>query len=199
MAARKRSRRQKSQVEIPTGRPSSALFGYRYPLIVAAIAAPLFALYFYPYAENGPIAAGIQSYLAGYARMAGVVIRLFDARVGVSDGLIAGSTFSMRIVKTCDAMEVNILLAAALAGFPMRIRRRLVAIVLAVLSLILANVLRLCLLFWLGAHAPSWFNRTHETLAPLLMVICALVIFLIAIPRTEQESQAGSAETATAP
>jgi len=81
----------------------------------------------------------------------------------------------------------------------MRIRRRLVAIVLAVLSLILANVLRLCLLFWLGAHAPSWFNRTHETLAPLLMVICALVIFLIAIPRTEQESQADSAETATAP
>jgi len=199
MAARKRSRRQKSPVGIPTGCPPSPLFGYRYPLVVAAIAAPLFALYFYPYADGGPITAGIQSYLAGYARMAGAVIRLFDPRVVVNDGLIAGPAFSMRIVKTCDAMEVNILLAAALAGFPMPLRRRLVSIVLAVLSLILANVLRLCLLFWLGAHAPSWFNRTHETLAPLLMVICALAIFLIAIPRTEQASHANSAETATAP
>jgi exosortase/archaeosortase family protein len=162
------------------GRLTSARIGLRYPLSVAAIACPLFAVYFYPYADTALATASLQSYLSGYARLVGGVLSAYDSRVTVSGDLIAGPTFSMRIVKTCDAMEVNILLAAALAGFPMPLRRRLVAVAASVLLLTLANVLRLCMLFWLGQHAPTWFDRVHEILAPLFMVGCALLLFLIA-------------------
>lgn len=188
MASRKRSRRQKSQAGPQAGRPASPLLGFRYPLIVAAIAAPLFALYFYPYAENGAIAMAIQSYLAGYAKIVGTVLSIFDSHVVVNGDLIAGPMFSMRIIKTCDAMEVNILLVAALAGFPMPLRRRLAAVLASVFLLVLVNVIRICALYWLGAHAPTWFHRAHQTFAPLCMVVCATAIFLVAISRTPPRS-----------
>ena len=184
MARRKRDSRARAPIALPTGRPRSPLLGYRYPLIVAAIAAPLFGIYSYPYPENGAMAAGIQAYLAGYARMVGAVLSLLDAHIVVSGNSIHGRMFSMSIVKTCDAMEVNILLVAALAGFPMALSRRLGAVMVSLLSLILINVLRLCALYWLGAHNPTWFNRIHEVVAPLFMVVCALAIFLIATSRT---------------
>ncbi len=188
MAARKRSKRQKSQVEPHASRPTSPLLGFRYPLIVAAIAVPLLAIYFYPYAENGVVVAGIQSYLSGYAKMVGAAISVFDPHVVVRGDLIAGRSFSLQIVKTCDAMEVNILLVAALAGFPMSFRRRLAAVLASVLLLVLVNVIRICALYWLGAHAPTWFHRAHQTFAPLCMVVCATAIFLVATSRTASRS-----------
>ena len=195
MAMRKGNRKPKSPARRTSNRRTSPLLGYRYPLIVAAIAAPLFAVYSYPYAENGAMAAGIQSYLAGYAMLAGAVISILDPHVVVTGNRIDGRMFSMAIIKTCDAMEVNILLAAALAGFPMPLLRRFVTVVAAVLSLIVINVLRLGMLYWLGAHAPAWFDRVHEVLAPLFMVACALAIFLIA---TSRIGRGGSAHTANA-
>jgi exosortase/archaeosortase family protein len=150
---------------------------------VGAIAAPLFLLYSYPYAEDGFMTAGIQRYLSGYARMVGAVISLLGPQIAVSGNLIHGRMFSMRIVQTCDAMEVNILLAAAIAGFPMPLGRRVATVLLSVVSLLSINVFRLCVLYWLGARAPSWFSRTHETLAPLFLVASALVIFLLATRR----------------
>ena len=174
------SRRLKSPVGLADSRPTSPLLGFRYPLVVAAIAAPLFLLYSYPYAENSSMSAGIQSYLSGYARMVGALLSLLDPQIAVDGNQIHGRIFSMKIVQTCDAMEVNILLAAAIAGFPMPLGRRVVTVILSVLSLLSINVVRLCVLYWLGAHAPSWFSRTHETLAPLFLVTSALAIFLLA-------------------
>lgn len=174
---------------------AAPFLGFRYPLTVAAIAIPLFVLYCYPYADNGWIAAGIQSYLSRYARMVGLVISAFDPSVVVSGNQILGRIFSIRIVQTCDAMELNILLAAALAGFPMRLGRRIVTVLVSILSLTLINIIRLCVLYWMGVHAPAWFNRTHQTLAPLALVACALVIFLIATRRAGRgflTSQAGA-------
>ena len=183
MAARKRNGSQNSPTWLPSGRGASPPFGLRYPLSVALLAALLFAIYFYPYAENSAMAVGIQTYLAAYAKMVRMVISIVDSHVVVSGNRIDGRTFSMSIVKTCDAMEVNILLAASLAGFPMPLLRRLVSVVASVLALVLMNIVRLCALFWLGAHAPAWFDRAHQTLAPLFMVACALAIFLVATAR----------------
>ena len=180
MATRRINRMQRSSAGLHPGGPASALFGYRYPLTVMAIAAPLFVIYSYPYAEGGAMASGMQSYLAGYARLAGAVISILDPQVVVTGNCIVGRLFSMSIVKTCDAMEVNILLGAALAGFPMPLPMRIVTVVTSISTLVLINVLRLCVLYWLGAHVPAWFDRAHQTVAPFFMVASALVIFLFA-------------------
>jgi len=155
-----------------------AFFRFQYPLLAAAVALALSALYSYPYASNSAMAAGLQAYLSWYARMVGSVISAIDSHVVVSGNRIIGPMFSMSIVQTCDAMDVAILLVAALAAFPMPLRRRAVAVPGSVLFLMLINIARLCVLYWLGVHAPGWFNRTHETLAPLFLVACAVAFFL---------------------
>lgn len=185
----------KARVASRAGGPLSPLFGLRYPLMVAAIAAPMFAIYCYPYSDSGAMAAAIRAYLSGYAKMVGIAISAFDPHAVASGNRINGQTFSMSIVKTCDAMEVNILLAAALAGFPIPFLRRLVTVFASVLSLVLLNVIRLCVLYWLGSHAPAWFERAHEILAPLFMVVCALAIFLAATIRANPRPSANRAPT----
>jgi exosortase/archaeosortase family protein len=163
--------------------PLSPFLGLRYPLLAASIAALLFGFYSYPYADNSTMALATQRYLSGYARIVGAVLSLFDPHVVVRANRINGWTFSMSIVKTCDAMEVNILLVSALAAFPLPLLRRLVTIVASLVALVAINILRLCVLYSLGVHAPTWFDRVHQTLAPLFVVGCALAIFLVATRR----------------
>jgi exosortase/archaeosortase family protein len=180
-AYRKRFLRGKAaRQESRTGRLASPLSGTSHPLLVALIATPLFALYFYPYAENGVMATAIQAYLSLYARLVGLVISTIDPQIVVLGNTIHGSLFSMSIAKTCDAIEVNILLVAALAAFPMPLRRRIVAVLAACSAIILLNLFRLCTLYWLGVNLPTWFDRVHQVLAPLFMVAGATGIFLIA-------------------
>lgn len=180
-------------------RASSPLFAWRYLSVAAAIAGILFTAYFYPYPEGGAVATTVRSYLAAYARMVGAIVALFDPRIAVAGATIQGPLFSMQIVRTCDAMEVNILLVAALAAFPMPIWRRVVSVPLSVVLLVLANILRLCVLYWLGAHEPAWFDRAHQTLAPLGMVAGALAIFLIATRGQHGSSWRHAVATTPAP
>jgi hypothetical protein len=49
------------------------------------------------------------------------------------------------------------------------------------------------MLYWLGAHAPTWFDRARQTLAPLFMVACALAIFIVATTRKRPDSSGSSA------
>jgi len=161
----------------------SALTRYRYPITVALIATPLFVLYTYPYANQGTPDLAMRRYLAGYARMVGVVLSVFEKGVVVTDNQIIGHAFSMRIVKTCDAMEVKILLAAALAGFPMPWVRRCIAVLVAIVTLVGLNTFRLCVLYWVGARSQAWFERGHQTLAPLFLVGGALMTFWLLLPK----------------
>jgi exosortase/archaeosortase family protein len=161
-------------------RPDSPWLGWRYPFKALAYAAVLFAAYFYPTQEGGSAANVVRSYLASYARVVGRLIAAFEPKVTVDGATIHGPLFSMMIVRTCDAMEVNMLLVAALAAFPMSMKRRLIGVPLALFILVLANTARLCVLYWLGAHAPGWFDRAHQTIAPLLMIATALLVFVLA-------------------
>lgn len=179
--------------------PPSPLLGFRYPVLAAAIAALLFGIYSYPYADNGTMAAATQRYLSGYAQMVGAVLSLLDPQVVVSANRIVGRSFCMSIVKTCDAMEVNILLASALAALPSPFLRRFVTVGASLVALVAINILRLSVLYWLGRHAPAWFDRVHQTLAPLFMVACALAIFVIATARKDRGSTERSAPTNVAP
>ena len=167
----------------------SALTRYRYPLTVALIAAPLFVLYTVPYANQGTLDLAMRRYLAGYARMMGAVLSVFEKGVMVTDNQIIGHAFSMRIVKTCDAMEVKILLVAALAGFPMSWARRFITVLTAIVAMVGLNSFRLCVLYWVGARSPSWFERGHQTLAPLLLVGCAVWVFFLLLPKRRQRDE----------
>jgi exosortase/archaeosortase family protein len=144
----------------------------------ASIAAVGFILYCFPYAANGAAAAFFDAYLAAYARVASVMLGLFESGVHVSGPVIVGRS-SLAIAKNCDAMEVIILFGAALvaAGGPWR--RAAAALVAGVAALVVVNLVRICSLYFFAIHVPGAFETIHLEVWPLLLVAFAVAEFLV--------------------
>ncbi len=134
------------------------------------------ALYSFPYAAHGMEEIGFTWYLGAYARAAGSLIHLVDPTVRVSGADLVGRT-SLTVAKNCDAMDVNLLLIAAMIAFPARWKRRLVGVVAGVGLLSVANLLRIVALYQINVHAPRAFELIHAELFPLVMVALAVAAF----------------------
>jgi len=150
----------------------------RFAAAFVAVGGALLALYAFPYAEHGIGEGGFAWYLGAYARAAGSVIRLVDPTVHVSGADLVGRT-SLTIAKNCDAMDVNLLLIAAMLAFPAPWKRRLVGIIAGVGLLSLVNVLRIVTLYQISIHAPRAFELIHAELFPLVMVALAVGAFAV--------------------
>lgn len=148
----------------------------RFALIFASVAGALLAVYSFPYEEHGLREGLFSWYLAAYARAAGAVIRLTDPVVRVAGAQIVGRT-SLVIAKNCDAMDVNLLLVAAIVAFPAAWSRRLVGIAGGVALLSVVNVLRIVSLYHLNARSPAAFEFMHGEVWPFAMVALAVGVF----------------------
>ena len=93
----------------------------------------------------------------------------------VSGADLVGRT-SLTVAKNCDAMDVNLLLIAAMIAFPARWKRRLVGVVAGVGLLSVANLLRI-VPSNINVHAPRAFELIHAELFPLVMVALAVAAF----------------------
>lgn len=151
--------------------------GTRFAVTYVVLAAVLFSIYGFPFELFGARSDWLTPYLAAYARLAGGVLHCFDPSVVVSGTRIDGR-FSLQIVRNCDAIEINILFACAVLAFPSPLARKLLVLAGGLAALVAANVLRICLLYFIGASAPAWFRVAHEELLPLVLVIAATCLFL---------------------
>ncbi|MET0593860.1 MAG: archaeosortase/exosortase family protein [Polyangiaceae bacterium] len=149
----------------------------RFAISFAVVAAVLLAVYCYPYEAGGWFEKGLAAYLRGYARIAGGLLGVIEPGIRVADRTIFGR-YSLVIVKSCDGMEPNILLLAAIAAFPAPAGRRLVAALIGVPILVVCNLVRICTLYFVGIHLPAWFEFAHLELWPLLFVAIAALTFL---------------------
>ena len=166
--------------------------GLRFALVYAAIAATLFAIYAFPFELFGAQHDWLNGYLAGYAHLAGAVLRVFDGSV-VVDGTFIHGRYPLQIVRNCDAAEVNILFVSAMLAFPGALSRKAIPLLSGVAVLVGANVTRICSLYYVGVFAPNWFRTAHEEIWPLLLVICAVVVFLVCVRYLSSPAQGGPA------
>lgn len=159
------------------GLPVVSALGARFALTYLGLALVLFSVYGFPFELFGARRDWLAPYLAAYARMAGAALSLFEKGVVVSGSRIDGR-FSLQIVRNCDAIEVNILFACAVLAFPAPLKRRLVALTAGLCCLVLANVLRICALYFVGVHFPAWFRVMHEEALPLGLIVGTALLFL---------------------
>ena len=158
----------------------------------------LFAAYAFPYKEFGISEGWLQGYLRGYARLAGAILSLFDPRVVVEGNLITGRS-ALSIVKTCDAMDANLLFLAAVLAFPSapaaagrRWPRKLVAALAGLAAITTLNLARICSLYAVNVYWPSAFELCHAALWPLLLIVATVAMFAAA---ARWLSRAPAAET----
>jgi exosortase/archaeosortase family protein len=137
----------------------------------------LFVVYCFPYGEHGLSETWFHSYLAGYARMAGGLISLIDPTAQVLGTEIHGR-YAVKIVKSCDAMETNILFSAAVLAFPSTWQRRIVALLLGLALLGSINLLRIFSLYVVGLIRPGAVEVLHLDIWPMVMVAAATLAFL---------------------
>jgi exosortase/archaeosortase family protein len=149
----------------------------RFAVVFAVVGGVLLTLYSFPYAEHGVREDWFARYLALYARLAGLVLRVFDSGVRVVGNDIVGRT-SLTVAKNCDAMDVTLLFAAAVVAFPATWRRRLAGIAAGVAGITAVNVLRIASLYFVDLRWPSAFETIHAEVWPLAIVALAAAAFL---------------------
>jgi exosortase/archaeosortase family protein len=117
-------------------------------------------------------------YLGVYAAVVSRIVRLFDSSVHAVGPQVIGR-FSIKIGRGCDAMETHFLCAAAVIAFPATWRQRLVGLLAGFGIIALANVIRLCVLYYVGTRWPTAFYFAHVELAPIVLIVIAIGAFLV--------------------
>ena len=151
--------------------------GVRFALVYIAIAAVLFSIYGFPFELFGARSDWLAGYLQMYAKLAGSALHWFDSGVAVTGDRIDGR-FSLQIVRNCDAIEVNILFVSAILAFPAPWRRRAFALLAGLAVLVVVNIGRICVLYYVGVYRPSWFGVAHEEVLPLVLIAITALSFI---------------------
>jgi exosortase/archaeosortase family protein len=160
----------------PISKPFASRAAWRFLLIAAATMAAFYGLYFFPHAEGSVVGRAIDLYLRATARGARTLIALVDAGVGVQGTVITGR-FPLTIIKSCSSLDAQALFAAAVCAFPVGPRWKAIGLAAGLTLLTLLNLLRIAGLWWVGVHAPAYFDRVHEEVFPLLLVVAACACF----------------------
>ena len=149
----------------------------RFFLVFALVAGIGSLAYCFPYPLGGVVSGWLSAYLHGYARLAGAAISVFDGTAKVSGQDIVGH-FSLHVSKDCDAMEANILMVAAVVAFPSTWKNRAIGLLAGMSVVTIANVVRLCSLYFVGLRWPTAFDFAHLELWPLLLIAISLGVFV---------------------
>lgn len=161
----------------------------RFVIVFGATAGVLLATYYFPYPTGSAVRRLLDGYLRAYAALAGSVLRLFEPNLVVFGQDIMGR-YSIRIVKTCDGMDVNILFASAIMAWPSTLRHRLIATGLGLALLVIANTARICTLYYVGVYAPTSFEFVHLELWPVVILALAVALFLVFIAKARPRGTA---------
>lgn len=118
-----------------------------------------------------PFTSGITSVSAAVGRAVG----LETMHVGTQ---LRSSRFSVDVKNGCNGLETWFLFAAAVLAFPARPRERATGLAAGLLAIQAVNVARIVVLFALGVHAPALFARAHVLVAPVVVILAGVGLFL---------------------
>lgn len=83
----------------------------------------------------------------------------------------------LEIVRGCDGAGVLFLVVSALTVFPSELKRKLFGLLLGVGLIYTINLVRICVLYFVVAYHPGWFQLIHTYVAPTLMVVFGCLYF----------------------
>ena len=113
--------------------------------------------------------------------ISGGLIHLFGGHAAVNGNLLSNPSGGDGVVveNGCNAVNVTILLWAAILTYPARWRHKLKGLVAGSVALHAVNLLRIISLFYLQQYNRQWFDFAHFYLWESLIVLDTLVIFWV--------------------
>ena len=125
-----------------------------------------------------PVSVTVNRFTVALVSVCGAVIHLFGGRATVVGVLLQSPFgFAVKVENGCNAVNVTILLWAAILTYPAPWLRKLQGLAAGTLALHTVNLLRIISLYYLGQYSRAWFNFAHFYLWESLIVLDTLVIF----------------------
>jgi exosortase H (IPTLxxWG-CTERM-specific) len=125
------------------------------------------------------IDAWVLRFTGSLVDISAAAIHLFRGRALVSGAVLTSPAngFSVQVENGCNAINVTILLWAAILVYPAPWREKLKGLAAGTLALHTINIVRIITLFYLGQYNRAWFDFAHLYLWESLIVIDTLAIF----------------------
>ena len=129
--------------------------------------------------EVRPVAAAIAAFTTSLVTISGGLIHLFGGKVVVAGAMLLSPVdgFGVKVENGCNAVNVTILLWAAILTYPAPWLDKLKGLAAGSLALHTVNLLRIITLYYLGRYNKSWFDFAHYYLWESLIVLDTLAIF----------------------
>jgi exosortase H (IPTLxxWG-CTERM-specific) len=124
---------------------------------------------------------GLISLCGGKATRQGAVLR-------------APGGFAVEMRDGCNAVNVTILLWAAVLAFPAPWRMKALGLLAGALVIQALNILRFISLFYIGQYSSTWFDFAHGYLWESLLILDTMVVFWLWIGRVSSAANAPNAE-----
>ena len=151
----------------------------RFFIICSVLMVCFCAAYYAPPWESESLESFFKAYRGFYAAVSAEVLGLLGTQATARDQLIISSEMSLKIVRSCEAMEATALLICAVVAAPVSIRRKLAGIVAGVLVLAVVNVVRIVSLFFIGVHFPSAFEMMHMEVWQAVFVVLSISLWVV--------------------
>jgi exosortase H (IPTLxxWG-CTERM-specific) len=123
--------------------------------------------------------AAIVRFTGSLVHISAALIHLFRGAAIVSGPVLTSPVngFSVQVENGCNAINVTILLWAAILVYPAPWREKFKGLAIGTLALHALNIVRIITLFYLGQYNRTWFDFAHLYLWECLIVIDTLAIF----------------------
>jgi exosortase H (IPTLxxWG-CTERM-specific) len=113
-----------------------------------------------------------------YAAASGKILAWLGYNVSVTGTLIYSSTFNLSIKRGCDAIEATAMFVSAVLAFPASIRKKILGIIIGIVTLMLVNFIRIITLFITGLTHPALFNFMHDQIWQIIYIAIAVLLLI---------------------
>lgn len=157
----------------PVARKASP--GLAFVLTFAALALGGVALMILPSVDQ----AVVRPFTGLLVDVCAVLLNAFGANVSSNGGVLAfvGAPGAVLVANGCNAVEVCLLLSAAILAWPTTIRARLIGVALCVAAVQAINLARIISLLFLSRYSPSLFDFFHHYVWDAVIVLDAVLVY----------------------
>jgi exosortase H (IPTLxxWG-CTERM-specific) len=142
------------------------------------ILVPLCLLVGFGLLQVPPVASVVNRFTGSLVTVSGALIHFFGGKATVIGSILQSPLgFSVKVENGCNAVNVSILLWAAILTYPAPWLQKLKGLAAGTVALHTVNLLRIISLFYLGQYSQIWFDFAHYYLWESLIVLDTLVIF----------------------
>ena len=123
---------------------------------------------------------------AWLVEVSALLVRLLGGQAAAQADLLRNpaSGFSIRVMDTCNASNVTVLLWAAILAFPAPWIAKGKGLAGGTVAIHVLNLLRIVSLFYLGQVSEKWFEIAHLYVWESLIVLFTLVVFWLWVQHT---------------